>query len=435
MHRAVLGHRDRVLHAGEYFRRGAVESKVNWLTTLALSTTLVLSTLVCSVASAQDASHLPLRGFTRADLALLAPYLDRGPVMHSVFRDRQSEAPSIVMATRVNASADRVAEIIRDPRSYPQFMPALDSIAIESEQGTQTAYSWSWRIAVFTLGGRNVMTTYPGHPTRGHRIDVLSTGGDLGLGRMAWRVFPDGPDRCTLVLASRVDMRDANYLADQLASGGMAVFRSINVALTSVMVLGTRRRAEGAPRPAGELGELERPDIDPERLMPLIARGDLVFLELDGDALDRVSVVGRMVANVERSREVMLDPEEFGQSLMQGARARVVERTEDHVDFDWEIPLPLVGVDGRMRLIPSDSVVRVEGVSGGLRSGRWAFDTHRRWNDEAVAIGWARFDPRETSRLIRRLIADDDDFAHGLAMATQIMVVRSLRLRVSRVGT
>lgn len=354
--------------------------------------------------------------------------------MQSVFRSRHSDAPAIVMAARVNASADRVAEVIRDPRSYPDFMPALDSIEIESQQGSQTAYSWSWQIAVFTLGGRNVMTTYPGHPTRGHRIDVQSTGGDLGMGRMAWRVFPEGPDRCTLVLTSRVDMRDANYLADQLASGGMAVFRSINVALTSVMVLGTRRRAEGSPRASGELEPLARPPIDVERLMPLIHRGDLVFLELDGEKLDRVSVVGRMAASVERSRRVMLDPEEFGQSLMHGARANVVERTDDHVDFDWEIPLPLVGVDGRMRLFPSDSVIRVEGVRGGLRSGRWAFDTHRRWNDEAIAIGWARFDPRETSRLIRRVIDDDDDFAHGLAMATQIMVVRSLRLRVSRLG-
>jgi len=353
--------------------------------------------------------------------------------MQSVFRSRQDDAPAIVMAARVNASADRVAEVIRDPRSYPDFMPALDSIEIESQQGAQTAYSWSWQIAVFTLGGRNVMTTYPGHPTRGHRIDVQSTGGDLGMGRMAWRVFPEGPERCTLVLTSRVDMRDANYLADQLASGGMAVFRSINVALTSVMVLGTRRRAEGAPRESGELDELSRPAIDVERLMPLIHRGDLVFLELDGERLDRVSVVGRMAASVERSRRVMLDPEEFGQSLMHGARANVVERADDHVDFDWEIPLPLVGVDGRMRLFPSDSVIRVEGVRGGLRSGRWAFDTHRRWNDEAIAIGWARFDPRETSRLIRRVISDDTDFAHGLAMATQIMVVRSLRLRVSRV--
>ncbi len=389
--------------------------------------------LVFSVsASAQDASQLPLRGFTRNDLRLIEPYLDRGPVMQAVFRGRQNEAPAVVMATRVNASADRVAEVIKDPRSYPEFMPALDSISIESQQGSQTAYSWSWRIALFTLSGRNVMTTYPGNPTRGHRIDVQSTGGDLGMGRMAWRVFPDGPNRSTLVLTSRVDMRDANYLADQLASGGMAVFRSINIALTSVMVLGTRRRAEGRDRPAGELGELTRPEIDVERLMPLIVRGDLVFLELNGEELDRVSVVSRMASTVERTRRVMLDPEEFGQSLMHGARANVVERTDEHVDFDWEIPLPLVGVDGRMRLIPSDTVVQVEGVRGGLRSGKWAFDTHRRWNNEAIAVGWARFDPRETSRLIRRLIADDIDFAHGLAIATQVMVVRSLRLRISR---
>ncbi|MEM9071172.1 MAG: SRPBCC family protein [Myxococcota bacterium] len=384
-------------------------------------------------AHAQEADELPLRGFTRSDLDTLAPYLDRGPVLMAQFRDDREEAPAIVMATRVNAPPDKVAEVIRAPETYPSFMPALDSINVESRRQGNIAYSWSWRIAVFTLSGSNVMTVYPSNPRRGHRIDVRSTGGDLGRGRMSWRVIPDGPGKSLLMLTSRIDMRNANYLADQMSSGGMAVFRSINVALSTVMLLGTRRQAEGAPREAeGELPPLERFDVDANELQPLANRGDLVFLELHGEELARVSVLGRMASNVQRSRAVMLDPEEFGRSLMHGARARVVERTEDHVDFEWEIPLPLVGVEGRMRMLPTDNVIGVEGVEGSLRSGRWGFDTHVWPSQEAAVIGWGRFDPRETSRLIRRLIAGDNDFAHGLAIATQIMVVRSLRTRVMR---
>ena len=384
-------------------------------------------------AGAQEADELPLQGLNRRELRLLEPHLDRGPVLMALFRQDERQAPPIVLAARVEAPAQRVAEIIAEPTEYPQFMPALDSIAVSSRSGSQIAYDWTWRVALFTLRGSNVMTVYRGNPRRGYRIEVRATGGDLGRGRLSWRVLPDGPNRSLVVLTSRVDMRDANYLADQLAAGGMAVFRSINIALATVMVFGTRRRAEGGPRSSsGELGVLSRPPIDPNALQPLANRGDLVFLELQGEELARVSVLARMASNEERTRAVMRDPEEFGQSLMHGSRAHVVQRTDEFVDFSWEIPLPLVGVSGRMRMTPTEDVIGVAGLSGSLRSGRWEFDTHVFPSGEAAVIGWGRFDPRETSRLLRRLIADDTDFAHGLAMAAQVMVARSLRSRVLR---
>ncbi|HJL13120.1 MAG TPA: SRPBCC family protein [Polyangiaceae bacterium LLY-WYZ-15_(1-7)] len=380
------------------------------------------------------ADEAPLRGLIPRELDVLAPHLDRGPVVLAQFRPDPRLMPAVVFATRIDAPVERVAEAILHPERYPEFMPALDEIAIESRQGPQIAYSWQWQIALFTLRGRNVMTAYPPHPTRGLRVDVLSTGGDMGEGRMSWRVRPDGPGRSLLVLTSRVDMRDANYIADRLASGGTSVQRSINVALTTVMALGTKRRAEGAARgPAGVTeGPLAPRELDLAALAPVLARGDLVFLELDGDRLDRVGVVARASTGVARVREVMLDPEEFGRSLVHGSRARVVERTDAHVDFDWGIPLPLLGVEGRMRLFPSEGAIRVEGVRGSLAAGRWTFDTTRFSWGEAVIVGWGRFDPADTSRLVRRLIADDSDFSHGLAVATQIMVARGLRRSATR---
>jgi ribosome-associated toxin RatA of RatAB toxin-antitoxin module len=375
------------------------------------------------------ATEAPLAGLSRADLEALAPELDRGPVLHAVFRPDNREIPEIALAVRVEAPAARVAEIIASPEHYPEFMPALDEIAIESRQGTQVAYRWKWQIALFTLAGRNTMTVFPGHPTRGHRIEVRSAGGDMGHGRFSWRVIPNGPERCTLVLATRLDMRDANYLAEQLSSGGISVQRSINVVMASVMALGTKSRAERGAPAARELAPLERPAFDPARVASLLERGDLVFLELNGDTIARVSVAGRMGTGLDRTRAVMNDPEEFGRSLVFGSTARVVERDDTGVVFEWGIPMPLVGIEGRMRLRPSDGEVAVDGVSGSLRSGRWRFDTHVTTSGEAIVFGWARFDPAEASRLVRRLIADDRSFSHGLAIATQVMIVRSLRQR------
>ena len=128
----------------------------------------------------------------------------------------------------------------------------------------------------------------------------------------------------------------------------------------------------------------------------------------------------------------MVDPAEFGQTLIDGSHAEVVERRDDGVVFSWGIPLPLVGIEGTMALRPTDAIIEVDGVTGSLRSGRWRFDTHTfSWGEEAI-VGWARFDPGEASRLVRRIIGGDQHFAHGLAAATQVMIARSLRRRALR---
>ncbi|MEM1417831.1 MAG: SRPBCC family protein [Myxococcota bacterium] len=401
---------------------------------------LVLAASPAALAQESGADEASIRGFSPTELTLLDGALDRGPVILAQFREASHPLPSIVVALKVNAPPATVAEVIAAPEAYPRFMPALDSIRVESRQGIQTAYSWRWQVSVFELEGRNSMTVYPGNATRGHRIDVRSLGGDMGEGRMRWRVRPDGPGRSIVVLASRVDMRDANYLAEQLASGGTSVQRSITLSLATVMALGTQREAERraghvpAPPPA-ELPALARPDIDPLALTPLLARGDLVFMELVGDRVARVAFAGRAGVGEDDARAVMNDPEEFGQTLVNGSTAEILETGDDgSMRFSWGIPIPLVGLAGQMRLHPSaEDVVHVEGVSGALRSGAFHFDTVTFPWGEAALVGWARFDIRETSRLVRRIVDADRDFAKGLSAATQVMVVRSLRRRAMAV--
>ena len=375
-----------------------------------------------------------IRGFSADELALLGPALDRGPVLLAQFREASHPLPSVIIGLRVKAPPDVVRDVIAAPEDYPGFMPALDTIHVEERQGLQTAYRWRWQVSVFELEGRNSMTVYPGNATRGHRIDVRSLGGDMGAGRMRWRVRPDGAGGSLVVLASRVDMRDANYLAEQLASGGTSVQRSITLSLATVMALGTQREAErrvGFTRPEPELEPLARPDLDPLALAPLLARGDLIFLELAGDAVARVAFVGRSAAAEADVRAVMNDPEEFGRTLVHGSTAEVLERAEDgSMRFSWGIPIPLVGLAGEMRLHPSAAgETHVEGVAGALRSGHFHFDTVAFPWGEAAIVGWARFDIRETSRLVRRIVDADRDFAKGLSAATQVMVVRSMRRR------
>lgn len=385
-----------------------------------------------------DASVARLGALNLEERALLAPHLAHGPVLLTEFQNRQTDLPAVIYAARIHAPAKTIAGVIGKPGEYPSFMNALTSVDIREVSGQMTAFDWSWGVTLFSLTGQNVMTSYPGDSTRGYRFDIRTIGGDLGIGRVRWRVYPEGPNRSLVVFASRLDMRNANYVTRQLASEGNAVNRTVNVAVAMVTLLEVKAEAERragtsiggiyAPKP------LRRPRVDMHGLRSLLARGDLVFMDMDGSTLHSVAVVGRAGASERRVRRVMLDPEEFGKSLLHGSCAEVVERSEKGTRFEWEIPIPLLHVGGEMILRPSPRVVAVDGISGTLSKGKWRFDTHRYPGGEAGVIAWATFDPADSPKLIRKLIAGNTYFSHGFVAATQLAVMRSLRTRVHLLG-
>lgn len=386
-----------------------------------------------------DASHARLGTLNDAERRLLAPHLAKGPVLLTEFRNRQTDLPAVIYAARIEAPAETVAGVIAQPERYPSFMQALESVDVKSVRGQMMAFDWTWGIALFSLTGHNVLTAFPGDPERGYHYEIRTMGGELGIGRVVWRIYPDGPKRSTVVFASRLDMRDANYITRQLASEGNAVNRTINVAVATVTLLEVKGEAErragtthGERTPTAE--RLERPVVNMRTLGSLLRRGDLVLMNLDGDTLQQVAVVGRAGTSVGRVRRVMLDPEEFGKSILHGSCAEVVERSEAGLRFEWEIPIPLLHVGGEMILRPSPTVISVDGVSGTLSKGRWRFDTHRYPGGEAGVIGWASFDPADSPKLIRKLIAGNTQFSHGFVAATQLAVMRSLRERARLLG-
>ena len=385
-----------------------------------------------------DATVARLGTLSADERKLLAPHLAQGPVILTEFQNGQTDLPAVIYAAQVRAPAKTVAAVIGKPHEYPGFMRALTSVNVKTTNDSMMAFDWTWGVSLFSMTGHNVMTTYPGNDDRGYRFDIRTIGGDLGVGRVMWRIYPDGPKQSVVVFSSRLDMRDANYITRQLASEGNAVNRTINVAVAMVTLLEVKAEAEKrsgtyvngrfAARP------LSRPYVDMNALRGILARGDLVFMDIDGDTMQKVTVVGRAGASVARVRRVMLDPEEFGQSLLHGTCAEVVERSDRGVRFQWEIPIPLIHVGGEMILRPSSTVIAVDGLSGTLSRGQWRFDTHRYRGGEAGVVAWATFDPADSPKLIRKLIAGNTYFSHGFVAATQLAVMRSLRTRVHRMG-
>lgn len=385
-----------------------------------------------------DATVARLGALNAEERALLIPYLAQGPVVLTEFQNRQTDLPAVIYAAQIQAPAETIAKVIGNPRDYPHFMSALTEVDVTSVSGQMMAFDWTWGVTLFSMTGHNVMTTYPGDPTRGYRFDIRTTGGELGIGRVMWRVYPDGPKKSVVVFSSRLDMRDANYITRQLASEGNAVNRTINVAVAMVTLLEVKAEAE---RRAGTFftgkfpaKPLHRPHVNMRALRHLLGRGDLVFMDLDGDTLQSVAVVGRAGASEARVRRVMLDPEEFSKSLLHGTCADVVEQTSQGTRFEWEIPIPLLHVGGEMILRPSPTVISIDGISGTLSKGQWRFDTYRYPGGEAGVIAWATFDPADSPKLIRKLITRNTHFSHGFVAATQLAVMRSLRTRVHLLG-
>lgn len=385
-----------------------------------------------------DATVARLGTLNAEERQLLRPLLGRGPVMLTEFTNRQTDLVAVIYAAEIDAPAKVVASVIANPSDYPRFMSGLTGVDITSRNGEMLAFDWHWGVSLFSMSGQNIMTKYPGNDERGYRFDIRTIGGELGIGRVMWRVFPDGSNRSVVVFSSRLDMRDANYITRQLSAEGNAANRTINIAVAMVTLLEVKEEAETRTgthvATKAPVKPLARPYLDMNALHGILARGDLVVMDLDGHTMQRVTVVGRAGGSVRRVRRIMADPEEFGQSLLHGTCAEIVGRSPEGIRFEWEIPIPLIHVGGEMVLRPSPTVIAVDGVSGTLSRGKWRFDTHRYRNGEAGVVAWATFDPADSPKLIRRLIAGNTYFSHGFVAATQLGVIRTLRDRVRLSG-
>jgi hypothetical protein len=408
-----------------------------------IRTAVALASLACftSPALAQDTTpeaDRALATFTPAEVTLLRPLLDTGVVSLVEFAYGE-QIPAIVIACEIEAPADVVASVIGEPASYPTFMPALDSVSVTSAEGDSQSYDWSWHTSIFTLRGSNTMVRYPPpaeHAERGYRFVVRSEGGDLGTGRTVWRVIPDGPNRSLVMSSSRMDLRDANYIARQLAAASSTMNRSIHVALAFSMMLRARAEAERRSgftrtRVAVIADVPAEPAFDPLPYEPLLLRGDLMWVETsDGSDQGRVVGVGRIHVDEARTRAAILDPAGFTQGLLQGAHATMLP-SDDGTRFEWGIDLPLVGTTGVMHMREeSDGLLALDGESGALGGARWRFRTRPR-DYGTLLVAWGRFDLGDGLWLVRVVEDADPAFRPGLSSSAELMMVRGLRTRLS----
>jgi hypothetical protein len=389
-------------------------------------------------AGAYDARRDRLEGISKTELAGLAPQLDQGPVALIEFADMQADQlPAINVALRVGVGADQLMKLIADPANYPKFMPTVDSVKVLARTDNAIVYEWSFDLAVLHLRGRNTMTIYKtaaGKDGPG-RITIDSDEGDMGRGRFLIRVYPQSPKSSLLLVSMRLDLREANYVARQMAKAARSINRSANLALTMSMVLNLRHEAErraGIAFPKAKLAALDKPVYDLRALAPMLSRGDLLFFHMAGEQLSQVSVVGAIDQPYDKVSATMRDADGFGSALVPGSEAKVISQGDGITQFDWNISLPLVGVGGRMRMHDQQSRVAIDATQGALQGGRWLFELTSLGPKVTLVTGWARFDFSNSTWLLEKILSADPSFGVGMTGASEVMLVRALRSRASK---
>lgn len=392
-----------------------------------------------------------LRGLSGNELKRLQPHLSVGPVALVEFADTDADRlPAINVATYVYAPVSTVVKVIEHPERYPSFIGTADNVDVISRDRSAVVYDWDWSMAIFRMHGRNVMRSYlprAGQASRGARITIDSQSGDMGKGRTSIRVLPrniparagqPAVTRSLIVLSTRVDLREANYVARQLSRAARSINRSANISFAYSMLLGYQSEAErlsGGSAPTRPDTGFAKPKVNTRTLWPLLRRGDLLFLDIDDDgALRQVTVVGGIGKPPKIVREVLLDAHGFGRSLLPGSNATVVSQSAGTTIFDWDIDLPLIGLSGRMRMDEQPDVIAVRATRGALLGGRWSFSVEPVGKRASIVVSWARFDLRKTSWWLKRLVANDPVLAHGISAASEVMLIRALRSRSRKHG-
>jgi hypothetical protein len=390
-------------------------------------------------APAYDARRDRLEGMSKAELAGLAPLIDQGPVALVEFADmEQDQLPAINVAMRVSVSADQLTKLIADPANYPKFMPTVDSVKVLARTENAIVYEWSFDLAVLRLRGRNTMTVYKSVPGRDavSRITIDSDEGDMGRGRFVIRVYPQSPNTSLLLVSMRLDLREANYVARQMAKAARSVNRSANLSLTLSMALHLRQEAErraGVQPVKTPLRGLDKPAFELNTLAPLLSRGDVLFFSMSGDQLNQVSVVGAIDQPFDKVQATMHDADSFGSALVPGSEAKVVSQANGVTMFDWNINLPLVGVSGQMRMQEQPPrAVAIDATKGALKGGRWLFELTSLGPKVTLVTGWARFDFSNSTWLLEKILNADPYFGVGMTGASEVMLVRALRSRAGK---
>jgi ribosome-associated toxin RatA of RatAB toxin-antitoxin module len=175
--------------------------------------------------------------FASLDTARLEPLLRRGELALVETNTRGGTRQATVFA-RVEATADRLREVVEDPARYPAFISAVESCDVVSREGGVTTYDMELDFPIFDLESRMEMSRDAAGVVR-----VAAREGALSGGRWTWE-FPALAGSSVAVYGGYNDMRRSGWLMRRLVALEPYFDHALNVSSKLVMLRAVKRRAE-----------------------------------------------------------------------------------------------------------------------------------------------------------------------------------------------
>lgn len=175
--------------------------------------------------------------FANLDTARLAPLLQRGELALVEMNARAGVRQATVFG-RVEASADRLRQVVEDPAHYPSFISTVESCDIVSREGGVTTYDMELDFPIFDLESRMEMSRDAAGTVR-----VAGREGDMQGGRWTWD-FPALGTGSVAVHGGYNDMRRSGWLMRRLVALEPYFDHALNVSSKLVMLRAVKRRAE-----------------------------------------------------------------------------------------------------------------------------------------------------------------------------------------------
>lgn len=399
--------------------------------------------LICWLPQAQAASFLrPIKPKLRQSIIQNhGALLKRGALM--LIEQKQGRLQQITIMRWVKAPIKRVFPLIAKMENYPKLLQNVQKVKIVKRKGSSYWAKVTAGMAMLKIGWTTKVDLHPPH-----RIEMLTTGGDVSKGGWSWRLHSVGPKKAhTVVFGTFVSTIDrGSWVMQWMLKNVPSMPVAMNVGAGLSFVEAMQRKAEGKPD-GGRLRKTKgralwklRPMFSESKqlrsLMPLLGRGDLALIESFPDGtLRQVNVLARFQARVKKVRHTVSDIRSWGRWLKAVRRVSVRRKVGNQIDYRIRVKLlPFYSLKTRHRMFLHDKHIDMKVLGGSIKRARYKYHFYKvpKKPKASVFVYSLYIDLRSTNSILRGIFAQNKEVEHGVTMASAVIWVNALRKRVER---
>ncbi|MCC7386927.1 MAG: SRPBCC family protein [Deltaproteobacteria bacterium] len=168
----------------------------------------------------------------------IEPLLALGPLA-LIESNRDGSLRQVVLLAEVEASREKLAQVIQAAERYPEFLPNFAKQTVTPAGDHQLKLEYELDVPLANLEGTSLMAIEPNGD-----VDVVAVDGDVKRGRWRWELVPFGAKTLPVHYAYS-DIGETSFFVRQLIARQPLFEHGIVVAASTVAIIGMKARAEG----------------------------------------------------------------------------------------------------------------------------------------------------------------------------------------------